>query len=128
MELTTIEQKIAANAYTNRDEFPIRLRKPTISKDACSADYSRYAVELAAWEKEESERKEKVRSWKLKDSDLGKNFGKDVVDYLVDFGFSGNQAKTIFYRAWEEGHSSGYSEVLNCVVELENFAKELLKG
>jgi hypothetical protein len=53
-------------------------------------------------------------------------YGK-VEESLIADGFTPKQASTISYKAYEDGHSAGYSEVVNYCIGYSGFAKDILK-
>lgn len=53
-------------------------------------------------------------------------YGK-VEESLIADGFTPKQASAISYKAYEDGHSAGYSEVVNYCINYSDFAKDILK-
>ena len=52
-------------------------------------------------------------------------FKQDCFKY---YGIENNPAReVIFSKAWEEGHSSGFSEVANCMSDIIDFVERCIK-
>ncbi len=47
---------------------------------------------------------------------------------LLNEGFNKETAALISYKAYEDGHSSGYCEVVGCALDLSDFVKNILRA
>lgn len=56
-------------------------------------------------------------------------FRKDLQEVISnELGFNQEQASIIYRNAWEEGHSSGFVEVINYVIDTISLFKEVNKA
>lgn len=95
--------------YKNKMEFPIKPKKPILSKDAISADVRKYADLLDEYEKAMAVYNEERVKYNEESSRLHKKFKEDA---LEEVGLTGHpKAEKTFYLAYDDGHSSGDSEV-----------------
>jgi hypothetical protein len=64
-------------------------------------------------------REPKVReAYDKKDGELYDEFVTDLRAYLLAEGVPEQYVGKVISKAWEDGHSSGYSEVFNCALGL----------
>ena len=71
--------------------------------------------------------REKRNEWRKKDRGLQNKFMRDLKSVFSDHGCSKYTAEKMADICWENGHSSGYMDVLHYVntLEFETFAKEI---
>lgn len=110
--------KTISEAYKFSVEYPDRPKKPLLSQNAGSVSAAKYAEELAAYEKEYAEYAE---SRKLIQDHNGK------IDQLIEafvreesgLNTIPEQYRDKVYRhAYQTGHSSGFSEIYNHLLDL----------
>lgn len=66
-----------------------------------------------------------LRKYKDKEREMYELFKRDA---LVDVGYLDSPiADVLFNKAWEYGHSFGYSEVYNHLLDLSDFVNDILK-
>jgi hypothetical protein len=107
--------------YRNQD-YPIRPVKPYLKRGTeTAATVREYADALAAFETNMVEYNRLITIFNTKQRELDAKF---KVDVLAEYGLTGNpKANDVFELAWEEGHSSGYSEVMLWVCKLASLVK-----
>lgn len=62
-----------------------------------------------------------IRAYSLSDMEGTKQFKKDCRAYIetvIGKPITDKQYNTIFDKAWEDGHASGYSDILSCLDDL----------
>lgn len=65
---------------------------------------------------------------KVESGEYYKDFKKDIVQFILEnyeLGGNENVANYVFDKASEEGHSSGYNEVLNEMYDFAHFAEKV---
>lgn len=102
--------------YEIKEPYPERPAKPQLSSSHTSAELKHYAVAFDTWEK-------KRDAWKvaylLHSSRRREAEEQFKADALESVGWTHRPGRDLVYaRAWEQGHSSGLSEVYNELVEL----------
>ena len=108
MNYDTFYNKIKDGGYENKMEYPdtfLRSKEPDLFVRMREA----YMVE---------------------DGRLYMEFVTDARSYVedeVDKTLTAKQWKAIFHKAWEDGHSSGYNDVLNHLSDLVDIVKVFLK-
>ena len=107
--------------YRNKD-YPSKPEKPYLKRGTeTAATVREYADALAAWETSMVEYNRLITIFNTKQRELDAKF---KVDVLAEYGLTGHpKANDVFEFAWNEGHSSGYSEVELWVAKLANFVK-----
>ena len=53
-------------------------------------------------------------------------YRQNFIGAIMEEGLSEDQAGIISHKAWEDGHSSGYSDVVGCAMDLCYFVKKIL--
>lgn len=56
--------------------------------------------------------------WGIKEGSLKMEFMADLEAYLIEDGVPAKYARKVAYRAWDDGHSSGFYEVFNVASNL----------
>ena len=107
--------------YKNPLPYPGRPRKPkSPGPNGTSYAYSDYANLLEIWEAEVEEWEKKKAAYSAEEARLLEKFKQDALD---DVGLKGHPAADAIYaKAWEDGHSNGYSEVYNELLDLADLA------
>ena len=102
--------------YANYMEYPKRPTKPILGRNATSDDALQYAEELKKWEKEILIHKVEMEKWNAENNRVHAEFRADATEYagLKDHP----KADAVWSKAWEHGHSSGFSEVLYWLEDL----------
>ncbi len=110
-----------SDVYRNKD-YPTKPEKPYLKRDTeTAATVREYADALAAWETSMVEYNRLKTIFYNKQSELEAKF---KVDVLAEYGLTGHpKANAVFELAWDEGHSSGYSEVEIWVAKLAGLVK-----
>jgi len=86
--------------------------QPSNPVEKTAAEYRAYADRLEAWEKEMEVFKAQMDEYHRKDAVLTEEFWKDAFEEL---GIPKDHPKAgkLRSKAWERGHSSGFSDVFN---------------
>lgn len=103
--------------YQNKISYPEKPKKPFIdSKIATPRMYREHAAALEFYEIEKEKYDEKRKAYDEEDYRLEQEFKKNA---LEEVGLTNHpKADKIYAYAWQEGHSSGFSEVFNTLLEL----------
>ena len=102
--------------YQNKMTYPVRPKKPLLSRDHTSEDAELYASYLKNWEKEMVEWDEKLQAYNKETNRLMAEFKHDALD---DVGLLNHpKADKIYAKAWEDGHASGLYSVYQELCEL----------
>lgn len=67
---------------------------------------------------------EERTAYREDDNRLHQQFMTDLVAYLIENGVPEKYASKTANYAWQEGHSSGFGEVLNCTYALIDIFKD----
>lgn len=110
--------------YENTLPFPQKPIKPNLSYNNCTPQMAReYADKLEIWERECVLHKLLMDDYREEEIRLTKQFYDDAIK---EAGLSNHPKKDIIYsKAWEDGHSGGYSEVFNKLLDLAEFVEKL---
>lgn len=111
--MSSVDEKIAAGHYNAKVAYPERVREPAILRKSVKdltideinsvaavkgrydADKIAYEAARAAWNAEEAEGKDRLRK-----------------DLAAEAGLTGHPKEGwVWSKAWEHGHSNGYSNV-----------------
>ncbi len=114
--MPSVWTKLENNAYQNREPYPIRPRKPFLSKTATPAEIRAYADQLEQYEEELRGTRERMAAYNARTAALEAEFRADLEEY---YGMTGHPKADLLYgKSWEHGHSSGLSEVANVYSDL----------
>ncbi len=103
--------------YPNKPSKPVMERVGRESQAICV-----YADAMEKWEKDMEDYQEALAIYREALRKLDERFKQDV---LCENGLAGHpKAEKVWDLAWEEGHSSGYSEVANRVERLTELVKD----
>lgn len=86
------------------------------------------------WNREESARRiEKseleIKELKLKISNEKQLINEDIYSYLEEeYGFNQKTIQLVFSKAYEDGHSSGYEEIISYAVDYAEFVSDILNS
>lgn len=102
--------------------FPEKPGKPERpGPSAGAAAYREYADKLEAWEKKHAEYLEARAQWRAEENRMTMKLKADLEE---EFGMTGHpKADALWHKAWQDGHSGGYSEVTNIYSDLVELAK-----
>lgn len=67
---------------------------------------------------------EERRVYQAEAQKLSEEFELDFRNWLYSQGVPGKYVSKVALKAWEDGHSSGYSEILNCAYSLVDIFKD----
>lgn len=119
----SIYEKIEAGHYKTKVPYPSRdvsfSRKERNIKDALRngvIDQANADAQLEKVRAENDEYKKLMGAYHADETRLREKFKKDLFDYL---GIEDNPKRDLLFdKAWEMGHSSGFSEVVTCADDL----------
>jgi hypothetical protein len=107
--------------YEVKIQYPERPRKPVMG-DRSVQGVRAYADALEKWEHDMVSHRIKLSVFRDEQVKLDERFKQDV---LRENGLVGHpKAEKVFALAWEEGRSSGYSEVADRVERLAELVKD----
>jgi hypothetical protein len=109
-----IWENLAANAYENKDPYPVQPRKPRLKDAASPAEHREYADLLEAYELKLAEFRLQQTAYHARCSELHAQFQIDLEAYYEMTGHA--KAPLLYSKAYERGHSSGLHEVA-CVYD-----------
>jgi hypothetical protein len=114
--MSSVWTKLENNAYQNREPYPIRPRKPSLSKTATPAEIRAYADQLEQYEEELRGTRERMAAYNALTAALEAEFRADLEEY---YGMTGHpKADLLYSKSWERGHAYGLSEVANVYSDL----------
>lgn len=123
LDIQGMRQRVSNGYYRNNVQYPSKtdnMKDGFITDDERSVKWNREQVELA-----KQQYKDQQNKYKDEENRLHNLFTKDVIDYIVNFhNYKPDAARFIFEKAYEEGHSFGYSSVLD---ELE-YILDIISG
>jgi hypothetical protein len=110
--------------YENKLPFPTKPIKPSLAYANCTPEMARkYADKLEVWEKEVDNFKCQMDAYQAEEQRLMAQFYTDAIE---EVGLSKHPKSNVIYsKAWEDGHSGGYSEVFNKLLDLAEFVERL---
>ena len=113
-----------ARLLGERETYPNAPKKPSKPKEETSYAYEEYAKNLKDWEREIQEH-ESACSLVEKHNDGIETHVENYIKKEAGLrGFNQAQQDILWHRAWDKGHSSGYSEVYTCLSDLVDFINE----
>lgn len=60
--------------------------------------------------------------------DMENQFASDLTNVLKEeYSFTNEVAKKVFYKAWQDGHSSGYYSVVSEAEDIAEFVSEIME-
>jgi flagellar biosynthesis/type III secretory pathway protein FliH len=124
MDFNTIKIKISQEVYNVQYPYPreSKLLDGYVFDENKTVKENRLMVE-----KYNEDIDTKKRAYSKEEDRLSKQFENDVVEAIVSEGeFSKEAAQAIYNRAYEEGHSAGYEEVVNIADDLMQFVQEVI--
>jgi CRISPR/Cas system CSM-associated protein Csm4 (group 5 of RAMP superfamily) len=117
-----------ARLLGERETYPEKPKKPKLSDKANSKEAKQYSEDLALWEYQ-MEKYEEARLIVQKHNDGVEAHVENYIKKAAGLrNFNQAQQDLLWYRAWDKGHSSGYSEVYNCLCNLVEFINEFNKA
>jgi hypothetical protein len=117
--------------YENKMPYPERIKKPVISRNPTAEEAEKYASDLRNYEKEMVSYNAARASYSAEGVRLEECFKNDLfLEYVKTDGDEisddvRKKAEVIYAKAWEDGHSSGFSEVEIYFSNLVDFARDL---
>lgn len=110
--------------YYNKLPFPKKPIKPNLAYANCTPQMARsYADKLEIWEKSFDDFKLQMDAYTAEEQRL---MGQFYTDAIEEAGLSNHPKSAVIYsKAWEDGHSGGYSEVFNKLLDLAEFVEKL---
>lgn len=125
MDARTIRGKINNNEYRSKIEYP--------KEKKLNENHIFDENQTVKWNRDEVNRYNESIDKQLQEYDNSEhsgnnNFQEDVIAYLIEeYGFNKEMASKVFYKAYEDGHSCGYSEVLTYAMDYGEFVDEVIK-
>lgn len=125
--LSEINDKYRNGDYTNKMPSPYDLKsysKNHIFDEDKSVKWNKEQVELKNKEKHDAIKKYREESYRLSsqlDEDIKKAIAKE-------YTFNEKQAEIVFIHAYQEHHSYGYGEIINCLYELCDIFEKFKKA
>lgn len=109
--------------YTNKMNFPYKPAKPTSPKDPTPDNIRKWASDMENYEKEMVTLGKLMDEYQKESRRLEDKFMNDA---LADVGLSNHPKKTLIYsKAYEKGHSGGFSEIYYELSDLADLVREL---
>lgn len=119
--MSTVWDKLEANAYRNKAPYPEKPRKPFLSKNATADEFRRHADALEAYDQAMVGYRAEVAEYNRKTAELESEFQEDLEAYYEMKGHP--KAGLLYWKAYERGHSGGMSEVANEYSDLVELVK-----
>lgn len=114
--MTTVRERIAQGVYETQLVYPSFTRKPRLAAGATSKEAREYARLLAEFEEVQDAELAARRAYNRDVDRLEAVFRQDL---LAELGVTDHpKASVLWAKAWERGHSGGYSEVLSVAEDL----------
>ena len=111
-----IWSKLDAGAYSNREPYPARPRKPRVDPQANPTEIRAYADNLETYEQEMHEFLERVAHYRDRTLSLEAEFRHDLEKY---HGMEGHlKADLLYCKSWQVGDGAGYHEVASVYEDL----------
>jgi len=118
-----IHQRINAGWYRNAVSVTHLPRKPTLLCTPVGELDEKQLEHAAVMRKQyEAERERHAQSWKdhrTEEARQNERFRQDCFTYF-EMNPQCEMAQAIYAEAWDRGHSGGYSEVVNCLSNLQD--------
>ena len=125
---------ILAKVYNNRNEEKYCVSKPFPRKEPNVIDgYITDENKSVKWNKEQVERNkqiynQKIQEYRDEENRIYEMFVKDIeIEASLYTDLNKQQIDLLLNKAWEEGHSEGYLEVINIMEELLTLVTDVLK-
>lgn len=128
LTISDIQKRINDGYYENKVGWPPR---PKLLAEGFAVDENKSVV----WNRQEVLRLNQTATaqysaaklqYSSEEARLNGLHTADIISVAMDEGLSRKAAEIVYARAWEQGHSSGYSEVTMCASDLIDFAKEIV--
>lgn len=107
--------------------FPARPAKPSIStlgKDKTPADFRAHADTLECYERNMVKHQAQVANYQADRTRLETIWKEKLRNEHSDLNDATFNA--CYSKAYEDGHSAGYSEVRNCMIDIADFAEKII--
>lgn len=102
--------------YEFKKPYPVKPVKPLLKADAKSADYRKYADQLAIYEHKMIVFEQEVEKWKLAKEALMMKFKQDL---FITLGIESHpKREKLWDKAWEDGRDEGLYHVYIVASEL----------
>lgn len=122
--INDVYENVNEGVYDVRDSKPRPiLRKDTILSEDETVRWNREKVEEI-----NKENKEYNEAIKELEKTGGRKFEEDLVLAITKvYNLNTEHAKEVYKASYEEGHSSGYSNIISYVYDFAEFAENILK-
>lgn len=89
-------------------EYPMRPRKPVLSRSPTAAEARSYATEIEVYENAKPAHDAEMKNYRAKMAERLASFQQELKQ---DFNLSDAEFDAVWSLAWDRGHSSGLHEV-----------------
>lgn len=117
----------------NFDDYKVQTPYPTKPSppvrpafDSLPEAFRVYADELEQYNRAMEHYIDAQAQYRIEEANMRDKFQTDAIEETGLAGIAG--AEKVFIMAWEMGHGSGYSEVLNHLYDLSFLVREVLKA
>lgn len=126
--------KINSGKYKNKDNYPIKPQKPFLPKldsenpekiREYTVKVSDFAKAMENYNKAMDNYYEVKKAFDAKQKELNDLFEKDL---QLEFNITPSVHSIIYSKAYEEGHSGGFSEIYHWYEELAGFVYDIIKA
>lgn len=125
MDSNIILEKINRKAYDSQVKYPSgKFSENHIFDEDKSVRWNREEVE-----RQNNNRLAQIKAYRESEAQGEKDFRDDVIQYLLEnYRINKNQkiAERIFSKAYDDGHSGGYGEVLTHAEEIADLIEDVL--
>lgn len=116
----SVHDKIRADEYKNKLDYPARVVEPTLLRKRARELTPEEAVSIpevtAAYEAAKAAYVVAQRAYNFETGRLEHQLRLDIEE---EEGMTGNpKAELLWIKAWERGHASGYGDVYNVYIDL----------
>jgi hypothetical protein len=117
MYLSEVSEKIENEDYKNKMVYPSRRQLGPTEDTSAAKEQARKELDL------------KRREYAQENYRLEKQFRNDLVAALGDqYDLHEDAAQAVYDYAWDQGHSSGYSEVVTYTIIIMEMVEKILKS
>ena len=102
--------------YENTAAYPSRPQKPYLKKDASPAEIRKHADDVEAYNTKMESYTKARKEYQEEEVRICNLFKQDA---LADVGLADHpKAEKIYAHAYDRGHSGGFSEIYNALIDL----------
>lgn len=109
--------------YQNQVPYRTKPTKPSLPKNPTAQEARQYANDIEAYATFMEEVEASRNEYRKEEANI---LGQFQADALEEVGLANHPKKDIiFSKAWQNGHSGGFSEVFGQLQDLASFVEEL---